>query len=251
MTTRTGLTANQLKLIAIAAMTLDHLVWTVFPGYDTRWFVLLAHVIGRLTAPIMWFFIAEGYHHTGNIRRYAKRLFLLALISHFAYNFCFGIPFLPFQTSVFNQTGVVWSLAWGLVLLWLFDNESIPDWVKWLSIPVVCILTFPSDWSCIAAMAVLFIGTNRGRFKAQMLWMMVWTFVYAAVYFFFIDKAYAIVQLFTCLSIPLLKLYNGQRGSWRPMGKVFYVYYPAHLAICGILRILLWGADFVTAAASN
>lgn len=250
MTKPSGLTANQLKLIAIAAMTLDHLVWTFFPGYDTRWFVLLAHVIGRLTAPIMWFFIAEGYHHTRNVKKYAQRLFLLAFVSHFAYNFCFGIPFIPLKTSVFNQTGVVWSLAWGLVLLWLFEQNSVPDWVKRLSISAVCIVTFPSDWSCIAAMAVLFIGTNRGNFKAQMLWMMVWTSVYAAVYFFFLDNVYAIVQLFTCLSIPLLKLYNGLRGTWKPMGKVFYVYYPAHLAICGILRILLWGADFVTATAN-
>lgn len=239
MTNGIGFTANQIKLIAIGAMTLDHLVWTLFPGYDTRWFVLLPHMIGRLTAPIMWFFIAEGYHHTRNVRKYAQRLFLLAFVSHFAYNFCFGIPFIPLQTSVFNQTGVVWSLAWGLVLLWLFEQEGIPDWVKRLSIPVVCILTFPSDWSCIAAMAVLFIGMNRGNFKAQMLWMMIWTLVYASVYFFFIDRVYAIVQLYTCLSIPLLRLYNGQRGSWKPMGNVFYVYYPAHLAICGLIRILL------------
>lgn len=250
MTKTAGLNANQLKFIAIIAMTLDHLVWTLFPGYDTRWFILLAHTIGRLTAPIMWFFIAEGFYHTRNVKKYAIRLFLLALISHFTYNFCFGISFLPFQTSVFNQTGVVWSLAWGLVLLWLFDNPNVTDWVKRLAIPVVCLITFPSDWSCIAAMAVLFIGTNRGNFKAQMFWMMLWTAVYAAVYFFFIDKVYAIVQLFTCLSIPLLKLYNGKKGSWKPMGKVFYVYYPAHLVLCGILRILLWGADFVTATAN-
>lgn len=235
-----NLTANQLKGIAIAAMTLDHLAWTLFPGYDTRWFVLLAHAIGRLTAPIMWFFIAEGYHHTRNVKNYAKRLFLLAFISHFAYNFCFGIPYLPFRSSVFNQTGVVWSLAWGLVLLWLFDRRDVPNWTKGLSVFAVCVLTFPCDWSCIAAMAVLFIGTNRGNFRLQMLWMMVWTAVYAAVYFIFLDRIYAIVQLFTCLSIPLLKLYNGEKGTWKPMGKVFYVYYPVHLALCGVLRILLW-----------
>ena len=247
---KNGLSSNQLKAIAIAAMTLDHLVWTLFPGYDTRWFVLLAHIIGRLTAPIMWFFIAEGYHYTRNVKKYAIRLFSLAVISHFAYNFCFGIPFLPLQTSVFNQTGVVWSLAWGLVLLWIFDNNKIRDWQKRLAILLVCLITFPSDWSCIAAMAVLFIGTNRGNFKAQMLWMMVWTVVYAAVYFFFIDKVYALVQLGTCLTIPLLRLYNGQRGSWKGMGKLFYAYYPVHLFLCGLLRVLLWGAGFVTATAN-
>lgn len=232
-----GLSGNQIKGIAIAVMTVDHLAWTLFPGYDTRWFVLLAHVIGRLTAPIMWFFIAEGYHHTRNVKKYALRLFLLAFVSHFAYNFCFGIPFVP--KGWFNQTGVTWSLAWGLVLLWLFDNDRIKDWVKCLSIPIVCLLTSPSDWSCVAAMAILFMGTSRGNFRVQMQWMMVWTVVYAAVYFFFLDRVYALVQLFTCLSIPILKCYNGRRGQWKGMGKLFYVYYPAHLVLCGILRIVL------------
>jgi len=32
------------------------------------------------------------------------------------------------------------------------------------------------------------------------------------------------------------------------MGKLFYAYYPIHLAALGILRILLWGTGFVTAA---
>ena len=50
------------------------------------------------------------------------------------------------------------------------------------------------------------------------------------------------------LTIPLLRLYNGERGSWKGMGKLFYAYYPAHLAACGILRIVLWGVGFVTAA---
>jgi len=240
------LNSNQLKGIAILAMTIDHLVWTLFPGYDTRWFVVLAHIIGRLTAPIMWFFIAEGYHYTRNVKKYALRLFLLAFVSHFAYNFCFGIPFLP--RGMFNQTGVVWSLAWGLVLLRIFDDPKWKDWQKMLAVAFVCLITFPSDWSCVAAMAVLFMGSNRENFRVQMGWMMIWTLVYAAVYFFFLDKIYAVIQLFTCLSIPLLRCYNGQRGSWKGMGKLFYAYYPAHLFLLGTLRVLLWGAEFITAA---
>lgn len=245
-----GLNANQLKLIAIVAMTVDHLVWTIAPGYSTVWWVIVFHVIGRLTAPIMWFFIAEGYHYTRNIKKYVTRLFLLALISHFAYNFCFGIPFIPLQTSVFNQTGVVWSLAWGLVLLCVNDNDKIKQWQKTVIIILVCLITFPSDWSCIATMAILFIGANRGDFKKQMTWMMIWTCMYAVVYFVFIDKVYAIVQLGTCLTIPLLYMYNGERGKWKGMGKLFYIYYPAHLVICGIIRILLWGMEVSTATAN-
>lgn len=237
-----GLTSNELKIIAILAMTLDHLVWTLFPGYDTRWFVLLTHILGRITAPIMWFFIAEGYFHTRSVKKYALRLLKLAVISHFAYNFCFGIPFLPFQTSLFNQTGVVWSLAWGLILLWVFDASGWKQWQQTAFLIFVCLITFPADWSCIAALAVAFMGRNRGNFKVQMMWMILWTAVYALVYFLFINRIYAVIQLFTCLSIPLLQLYNGQRGHGKAIGKLFYAYYPLHLAVCGILRIVLWGS---------
>ena len=107
------LSGNALKLIAIAAMTVDHLTWVIFPGYQTNVGILLLHSIGRLTAPIMCFFIAEGYYYTHDRKRYAARLFLFALISHFAYNFAFGIPFAPFRTGIFNQTGVMWALACG------------------------------------------------------------------------------------------------------------------------------------------
>jgi len=233
-----GLTANQIKLIAIIAMTIDHLAWTLFPGYDTRWFVLALHLIGRVTAPIMWFFIAEGYYHTRDVKKYACRLFSLAFISHFAYNFCFGIPLIPLQTSVFNQTSVVWSLAWGLVLLLVLERKLLKNWQEILQIAFVCLITFPCDWSCIAALAIAFIGTNRGSFSRQMFWMMLWSSIYALVYLFFIDIHYGILQVGTCLAIPVLKRYNSQRGSCKFMGKLFYLYYPAHLYLCGIIRIL-------------
>ena len=233
-----GLTANQIKLIAIFAMTVDHLAWTFFPGYDTRWFVLAMHLFGRVTAPIMWFFIAEGYFHTRNVKKYAARLFLLALISHFAYNFCFGIPMIPLQNSVFNQTSVAWSLAWGLVLLWVLEQKLLRNWLESILIAFVCLITFPSDWSCIAAMAIAFMGMHRGNFRQQMVWMIIWSGVYALVYVLFIDVSYGIMQLGTCLSIPILKLYNGQRGNCKITGKLFYYYYPVHLFLCGILRIL-------------
>ncbi len=229
--------ANQLKLIAITAMTFDHLLWTLRPGYDHSLLVMLLHIPGRITAPIMWFFIAEGWAHTRSVKKYALRLFALAGVSHFAYNFCFGIPLIPFQTSFFNQTGVVWSLAWGLVLLEANGSARVPEWGKALLTLAVCLITFPSDWSCIAALAVLFLGAYRGNFKKQMCWMMVWTAVYAAVYFCFLDRAYGLLQLATCLSIPLLSRYNGTRGRGKWVGKLFYIYYPVHLALLGLLRL--------------
>jgi len=235
------LNANQIKLIAIIAMTIDHLTWTFFPGTQAVWYVFCLHIIGRLTAPIMWFFIAEGCHYTHDRKQYVGRLFLFAVISHFAYDFAFGIPFLPLSTGVFNQTGVMWSLAWAAVLSLLCQSDKVPQWGKILAIIVICLITFPSDWSCIAVMCPFFLFSHRGQFKKQAMDIALWTFIYALVYFLFLDKLYGVLQMFTFLTIPILSRYNGERGSWKGMKWFFYIYYPAHLVVIGLIRIALHG----------
>ena len=236
-----ALNGNQLKVIAMAAMTIDHLVCVVFPGYPKTWWILVLHAIGRMAAPIFWSFVAEGYHYTQDWKKYALRLLLFAVVGHFAYNFAFGIPFVPFQTSVFNQTSVIWTLLGGLIALVIADCGWLKQLQKTVLILGICVITFCADWSCIGAMVILYIGENRGNFKKQMTMMLFWVAVYAAVYAIFIDPIYGVLQMFVALTIPLLKRYNGQRGSWKGMKWFFYLYYPLHLVVCGLIRIALHG----------
>lgn len=233
------LNSNQIKLIAIIAMTIDHIAWAVFPGTQKIWYVVALHIIGRLTAPIMWFFIAEGCAHTHNRKKYLIRLFLFAAVSHFAYDFAFGIPFLPLSTGVFNQTSVMWSLAWGAALTFICQSERIPQWGKLIISLLVCLIAFPSDWSSIAVMCPLFLFAHRGKFRLQAADIVIWSFVYALVYFLFLDKLYGALQMFTFLSIPVLAGYNGERGKWKGMKWFFYIYYPAHLIVIGVIRLAL------------
>ena len=185
----------------------------------------------------MWFFIAEGFYYTRNVKKYIGRLFLFAVISHFAYNFAGGIPFIP--TGIFNQTGVMWSLAWAVVLMVVFTTGNLRQWQKIICIILICLITFPADWSCIAAMCPVFIYLNRDSFKKQALSIVIWSMFYTIVYFIAIDKLYGILQMFTVLSIPILKEYNGERGKWIGMKWLFYIYYPAHLFVIGIIRVLM------------
>lgn len=64
------------------------------------------------------------------------------------------------------------------------------------------------------------IGTNRGNFKNQMLWMIFYVFLYSLVYFFAIDKLYGIIQMAVVISIPVIYLYNGQRGKNEKVNKL-------------------------------
>ena len=236
-----GLNSNQIKLIAITAMTIDHMTWTLFPGLQHVWYVLALHVIGRLTAPIMWFFIAEGCHYTHDRKKYITRLFILAIISHFAYDFAFGIPFVPLSTGIFNQTSVIWSLAWAVVIVAIHDSHVLPTPAEVLVTVLISLIAFPSDWSSIAAMCPFYLYMHRGDFKLQARDIVIWSAMYAAVYIIFIDKPYGVLQMCTFLTIPILSKYNGQRGAWKGMKWFFYIYYPAHLFVIGILRIMLHG----------
>lgn len=242
------LNSNAIKAIAISAMTADHIAWLLFPGYPSAFVPLMLHIIGRMTCPIMCYFIAEGYYHTKNIGKYTIRLFVFAIISHFAYLFASASyidwkSFIPFYYGqILDQTSVMWPLAWGLVMLRIADSDKINERLKPVLVILICVITFPSDWSCIAGLCILAFGTNRGCFKKQMLWMIFYVSIYAIVYFFTIDKLYGIVQMAVILAIPVLKLYDGSRGRNHKINSIlkwlFYIYYPLHLAVIGWIQLV-------------
>lgn len=242
------LDANHIKLIAILAMTVDHIAWTVFPGNATGFLPIAMHIIGRLTCPIMCYFIAEGYHYTKNIHKYTARLFAFAFISHFAYifysaDFVDWKSFIPFYYGNFlNQTSVMWSLAWGLVMLRMMNSQKINrNSIKIILIFLICALNIPSDWSFIASLCVLALGTSYGNFKLQMRRLIFMT-LYATAYCVLIGGWYGLLQLAMVLCVPILMLYNGKRGKTPQVNRVmkwlFYIYYPLHLFVIGLIRHL-------------
>lgn len=235
--------SNHLKLIAIVAMTIDHIADLFYPGLPNNVISNILHVIGRLTAPIMFFFICEGFFYTKDLKKYITRLFIFALISHFAYCFAFGINYIPFSTGkIFNQTSIMWSLAWSVVALYIvYGKNNLKQWQKWLLVILLNIITFSADWSCIALMIILSMYGNRGNLNKQMSNLMMWTAIYAFVSFAFVNKIYGIIQLFVILVYPLLKQYNGTKGKVGWLKWLFYLYYPLHLIIIGILRLLIYG----------
>ena len=103
------------------------------------------------------------------------------------------------------------------------------------------LITFSSDWSSIGLMIILSIYCYRGNLNKQMKNMFFWTFIYALVSFVFVNKVYGVIQLFSILVYPLLKYYDGSKGKIKWLKWFFYVYYPLHLIVIGILRILIYG----------
>ena len=232
-----ALNSNALKIIAIIAMTVDHLAWMGIETYaqaETPLQIFL-HTLGRLTAPIMIYFVAEGYHYTHNFKGYLKRMAILSIVSHFAFCYFNMSGFNPLGNLMFNATSIIWPMMWGLILLKVWDQETWNIGLKILITLTACALTVTSDWSCAAPLAILMIGRSWGNFHKQMLWLMAMSTLYAIAFFIVHSHIYGIVHLASWLTVPLLSMYNGERGKLRWLGKFFYWYYPVHMILIGML----------------
>ncbi len=236
---RRGLTGNQIKWIAIACMLIDHIAWAFVPLFSVAGQTM--HLVGRVTAPTMCFFIAEGYAHTRSVKKYAFRLGVFAVISQFPFTLFESRKFLFIDWSAGSETfSVIYTLFLSLLAVWAWDSvKSRP--LRGLIVAGLCLLSLPGDWMFFDILFSLIFWVYRGDFRKQAFW-----FSFAAVVeqlcFLFSSAAEGapvfsqLFQLGVLLCLPVLARYNGGRGGGRYSKWAFYLFYPAHLLAIGLIR---------------
>ena len=221
-----GLTNNQLKIIAMLTMTIDHIGVLLFPGVD------LLRYIGRLAFPIYAFMIAEGCLHTRSMPRYLGSMAVLAalcqLVGYVAqqtlvqsvlvsFSFSISLIILLRQAQQKNTVGAWWPFALAAAAV-LLITEALPEFLPGFSV----------DYGFIGAMLPVCIYAAKGKIpklavSAVLLSLLAW-------------NGWA-GQWYGLLALPLLALYNGSRGRWR-LKWVFYLYYPIHLAVLWLIAAI-------------
>lgn len=229
-----GLDRNQLKILAAAAMLLDHIGMMFVPVSQPLGCLL--RVVGRLTAPIMCFFIAEGYRHTASGKRYALRLLVFALLSQPAYAYAHG------EADSANLN-VLWSLLAGFLMLQCVEDTERPAALRWTLCALLLAFSALADWGVAAPLWIVLFYVNRENPRARtagFCLVAAGVVLYASLASAQTAHWYgALWQLGLFLFVPVPYLYNGQRGSGSAFSKwFFYVFYPAHLALLGLLRRL-------------
>ena len=217
------LTGNQLKLIAAAAMLLDHAGKLLFPP------LRLFRILGRLAYPIFAYMIAEGCRYTKNKLRYFLMLFGLGIGCQLVYFFFSGDTYLnillTFSASVLLiyalqaswQSGkAIWSVVFaaGIVAAIGLDMLVTIDYGFWgIMIPVMVsfahVRKFPR-WAEVVmlGLGLILLGDDLGGY-----------------------------QFYSLLSLPLLLCYSGRRGKGN-MKYFFYIFYPVHLV--ALQGIAMW-----------
>ena len=214
------LTSNQLKVLAMVTMTLDHIGVQLFPG------VLWLRVAGRLAMPIYAWMIAEGCAHTRDRKQYLLRLAGLALVCQLVYFFAMGSLYqcilVTFSLSILLIYAIDSGsplLGAGAFLLVLFLTGFLPNRLPGFYIDY-------SLWGVLTPVAVYF-----GRNKWEKL-------LFCGLALVMLAAAHSgFTQWLALLSLIPLALYNGKRGK-RKIKWFFYLYYPIHLVVIYAISLL-------------
>ncbi|MFB0918045.1 MAG: TraX family protein [Clostridiaceae bacterium] len=235
--------ANQLKFIAIVAMLIDHIAWTFVPtsSFEGQ----LMHSIGRLTFPIMAFFIAEGFHKTSNLKKYFIRLSAFALISHIPFQlFALGrIPLLEprLGDTIIDTatTSIMYTLTLGLLVLIIWKKTSLNEIVKFGLTMFILIIAIPGDYAFFGVLLVMAFGFAYPDRKLQLILgsIVILFLVYPSVTLKGPEPS--VFMLATFIPLGLIAMYNGKLGNGRGMKWFYYIFYPAHLLILFLLKAFI------------
>lgn len=239
----TGFSSNTIKIIAAVTMFIDHMGLMLFPG------VIIFRLIGRISMPLFAFMIAEGCRYTKNKLKHFLTIFSLAVILQVVYylyskelelsilfTFLFSILLIYalqyFKETLFDKDKKVYYkflvgvLAIGSVFAVRFicKNIHVDYGFRGCLLPVFACLLHPTQKSECKTLE---------KFDKQPLHLA--TFAIGLIY---LVLGSAQIQTYSLLSLAILLLYSGERGK-RNMKYFFYIFYPAHLLLLEILKIII------------
>ena len=268
MIEKKNFTGYHLKMIALITMLIDHigavLIWRVYAAsyaitasmqlsnnLGDKMVVWVAEnqdlvytiyewmrYIGRMAFPIYCFLLVEGFLHTRNVRNYAERLALFALISE-----------IPFDLAISerwwapNSNNVFFTLALGLLAIWALSYiekfhefwqekqwEPILGRILTMSAGLIVVvglgafadMVLYSDYGLGGIVAIVVIYLLRGNrmiaFAASVLALTVIT---------------GDIEIFAMFMLYPIMKYDGSRG--KNIKYIFYAFYPVHLLILALI----------------
>lgn len=229
------MTGNQLKILALLTMTIDHIGVVLLPQYP------ILRIIGRLSYPIFAYMIAEGCFYTHNKKRYLGGIVLLGLACQ--------IVFFAAMGSL--EQSILTTFALGIIVVYALqlvderrDALSVFALIGALALAACACFGVPLllaqtdyvvDYGFTGVLLPAICYMPRIFFKqagdAKRRWI---TLAFCAVGLMLVtletSSGFQMIQIWSLLALIPLALYNGKRGTWR-MKYLFYVYYPAHLVV--------------------
>lgn len=242
------LNRDTIKYIAIITMTLNHIGYIFLKPGSLPATALID--IGYFTAPVMCFFLVEGYRYTRSRKRYGLRLALFALLSEIPYCLAFSKAYTEVDTIAFCGFNMIFTLFLCFLVLLVRDHVRSGT-VKTVVIVLLFILSTGSDWGVLAPAFTLLFAWAEGSEKKlkKSFWIAAGLFILSRFYigadllstvFIFLYSLGGAIGVLIA-GFVIVYLYNGKRTEkGRQFSKwFFYFFYPVHLLILGLIRLSL------------
>lgn len=200
--------SSLLQVVALVAMTVDHVGYLFFPES------VFYRIIGRVAFPVFAYGIAEGYKVTRDVRKYFIRLIVLAVISQIPYMYAFNV----------SNPNVIITLLSGLVSMVLIDNKK---YLYVLAVLGVCALG-GFDYGLYGLSMILVFNYLREDKLSCCLFNTLLTLFYIGQTGNYV-QIFALPVFFAIAYLPELK----ERVKFPR--RVFYIYYPLHLAVLAVM----------------
>ena len=212
------LSGSALKLIGMASMVIDHVAFIfLYDNAECSTAYELMRMVGRISYPVFAFLLVEGYFHTNDFGRYAKRLLTFAIISE-----------IPWQLINHDGThNVLFTLLAGLFVLYLIEHWKTKDRnIVLLLIFTSLLLTYyQTDYQWRGLLLILLFYLFRKQRVLQTLSGLL------VMSFYGMPGA--------LLAFGVLNIYNGNRGiiQGTHIKYLIYLFYPCHLTVLWIIKV--------------
>lgn len=240
---------NQLKIIAVFLMIIDHIGLVFFPQYK------IFRIIGRLAFPIFAFCVAEGYMHTHSRKKYILTLLLFAVLSEIPYDlmvsgkifslnrqnvlwtFLISLLYLEVEGEISNKTSGSVMMVFRLVMLML---------VMPMITTILCADYGYGGFLTVFSFVILTNAQKKLNQQVRTYYIALSMVIFAVSHLCIISSSTVQIlginvhtQTFALLALPILYLYNGERGKKRKWIKYsFYMFYPLHMLILWTIHTL-------------
>ena len=235
------LNRDAIKYIAMFTMLLNHIA----DMFLTSGTVLheVFEDIGYFTAPVMCFFLVEGFDYTSSRTKYGQRLIVFAVLSQIPYR-------LAFQSDMLNM---FYTLLCCFLILVSLDLVVTPVYKVFVCVLLI-IATAAGTWALTAPICtILLYYSKNSRVKTALSFVV----TYAVFVPFNIQKyMYDVPGNWTLYAVKhgllsgvgilaaavvVLVFYNGKRAKHgQNFSKwFFYIFYPAHLLVLYFIKVYI------------
>lgn len=259
-----GLTASSLKRLGLITMTVDHAYklfgWLLLPmlaealsiSRQAAYTLTTALFgIGSATVYVFLWLLGEGCRYTRSMPRYVGRLLFFAVLSELPFQLMLCLILGEPLSLHLGCTNMLFTLTLGALACWGWRILCLAGrrFLAWATVVLCCLAAavLQTDYSLFGVLGVFacyYFSNPRHRLLALGGIILVSRgFLYPlqdSLEYGFVPEmlpAYAITLGYALLSLVFLSQYNGARGTSSKY--VFYLYYPAHIAVLVLLAVWL------------